>query len=261
MALFQYWNFNRFGGSFTIYRANIMKLCKIGSRSTYHKCLRELHHAGYIRYHPAINRYLPVKVSMRRLDLLEDAVDSPQLDLFNADNPPEPCSDFEPLSGPELSSSSPETGPLHGPKSGHIIKQRKHKQENCVLNTHTNPLKKISMKKNEEKKPAAAPKSVEQTGSPQHGPYQVGQEGGRTLVPTFSEIEQFFRQNGYPSAEAQKFWLYNRSRGWMLSDNMPIWNWQPLAHKWMLKDRNNGSPSSGTNHLITKNDKNYDEPL
>ena len=81
------------------------------------------------------------------------------------------------------------------------------------------------------------------------------------LIPSFSEVELFFQQNSYPVSEAQKFWFYNRCRGWMLSDNVPIWNWQPLAHKWMLNTRQDGSKISGTSNLDTKTDKNYDEPL
>src|SRR6266704_1135254 len=80
MALFQYWNYNRFEGAFPVYRANLMQLSKIGSKNTYHKCIKELHHAGYIRYHPAINKYLPVKVSMRRFDQLDDGKGDAQME-------------------------------------------------------------------------------------------------------------------------------------------------------------------------------------
>ena len=42
MALFQFWNLNRFQNPFTIIREDIMKASKIGSKTTYTKCLKDL---------------------------------------------------------------------------------------------------------------------------------------------------------------------------------------------------------------------------
>ena len=74
MALFQYWNYNRFQNPFPVYRENIMNLSKIGSKNTYHKCIKELHEARYIYYHPSPSKFLPVKVSIGRLDIQEERV-------------------------------------------------------------------------------------------------------------------------------------------------------------------------------------------
>lgn len=85
MALFQYWNFNRFQNPFPVYRDNIMKLSKIGSKNTYHECIKELHEAKYIYYHPSTSRFLPVKVSIGRLDIEEEPPSRyKQLDIFDA---------------------------------------------------------------------------------------------------------------------------------------------------------------------------------
>ena len=263
LALFQYWNYHRFESPFPVYRDNLMQLSKVGSKNTYHKCIKQLQLAGYIRYHPAINKYTPAKVSMRRLDQFADATDSPQLHLFDPQNSAVQCPKTDTHSVPLLTGSRPINGTHSVPKVGHIIKQVNYIQTNSVLeNTHTENPKKNNEEKEEKKLPAAGSNPVQQNPTPQHGLYQAGEEGGRMLVPTFSEIELFFQRNGYPVSEAQKFWLYNRGRGWMLSDNAPIWNWQPLAHKWMLNTRQDGSKVSGdTSHLKTQTDKNYDEPL
>ena len=42
MALFQYWNINRFPEVFYIAREEVMAMAKIGSKATYHRCLRRL---------------------------------------------------------------------------------------------------------------------------------------------------------------------------------------------------------------------------
>jgi hypothetical protein len=86
MALFHYWNFNRFQNPFSIYRENIMQLSKIGSKNTYHKCVKELHQAKYIFYHPAPSKFQVVRISVIRLDA-EPEQKNPykQLDLFGTD--------------------------------------------------------------------------------------------------------------------------------------------------------------------------------
>ena len=109
LALFQYWNFNRFQNPFPVYRENIMQLSKIGSKNTYHKCIRELHECKYIYCHPDTQKYQPVKISMVPLDKLV-AQDRNQLDLFSTkiDKQPcpnidtQPCTDIDTLSRPKI---------------------------------------------------------------------------------------------------------------------------------------------------------------
>ena len=55
MALFQFWNQNRFRNPFFINRTDVMNLSKIGSKSTYHKCIRDLDRWNYIVYYPSHN--------------------------------------------------------------------------------------------------------------------------------------------------------------------------------------------------------------
>jgi hypothetical protein len=38
-------------------RRDLMRRAKISGRSTYYRCLRELHNQGYIRYRPARHRW------------------------------------------------------------------------------------------------------------------------------------------------------------------------------------------------------------
>ncbi|MBB6681218.1 hypothetical protein H4O20_07155 [Aequorivita sp. 609] len=57
MALFNYWNINRFPKDFIIIRDEVMKLSKIGSKSTYHRCLKQLDNWKYIQYIPSHNSF------------------------------------------------------------------------------------------------------------------------------------------------------------------------------------------------------------
>lgn len=64
VALFQFWNFNRFSNPICISRDEIMRISKINSNATYHKCLRNLHSLGYIDYQPSYNPFIGSKIFM-----------------------------------------------------------------------------------------------------------------------------------------------------------------------------------------------------
>jgi hypothetical protein len=64
MALFQLWNLYRFQETFSIHRGEVMEMGKIGSRDTYHKCLKNLHDWRYIHYLPSHNPYKGSRIKM-----------------------------------------------------------------------------------------------------------------------------------------------------------------------------------------------------
>lgn len=64
LAFFQIWNHNRFLESFHVNREDIMRLSKIGSKSTYHRCTNELHNYNYLIYEPSHNPFKGSKIKM-----------------------------------------------------------------------------------------------------------------------------------------------------------------------------------------------------
>ncbi|WP_310992080.1 hypothetical protein [Aequorivita marina] len=64
MALFNQWNINRFPDDFIIIRDEVMKSSKIGSKSTYHRCLKQLDTWNYIRYKPSHNIFKGSRISL-----------------------------------------------------------------------------------------------------------------------------------------------------------------------------------------------------
>jgi len=64
VALFQFWNTNYFKSEFFINRDEIMQCAKIGSKSTYHRCIKELHHWNYIVYTPSHNPFKGSRIKM-----------------------------------------------------------------------------------------------------------------------------------------------------------------------------------------------------
>ncbi|AYN66492.1 hypothetical protein D1013_03385 [Euzebyella marina] len=64
MALFQEWNSNRFAEEFYVNRRELMRVAKIGSKSTYHRCIVDLDGWQYLSYFPSNNPYKGSKVKM-----------------------------------------------------------------------------------------------------------------------------------------------------------------------------------------------------
>ncbi len=64
VALFQFWNNNFFKNEFYINREEVMSYSKIGSKSTYHRCIKELSHWKYILYTPSHNPFKGSSIRM-----------------------------------------------------------------------------------------------------------------------------------------------------------------------------------------------------
>ncbi|GAA3622788.1 hypothetical protein [Flavivirga jejuensis] len=64
IALFQLWNSSFFKEEFYINREEVMAYSKIGSKSTYHRCIKELSHWNYLLYSPSHNPFKGSKIKM-----------------------------------------------------------------------------------------------------------------------------------------------------------------------------------------------------
>jgi len=64
VVLFYQWNNARFSDEFYINRNEIMSLSRIGSKGTYHKCLKDLHEWQYLEYLPSYNPQIGSSIKM-----------------------------------------------------------------------------------------------------------------------------------------------------------------------------------------------------
>ncbi|MDE3741158.1 hypothetical protein [Maribacter polysaccharolyticus] len=79
MALFQEWNSYRFADVFYVNRRDLMKASKIGSKSTYHRCVKDLDSWLYLSYFPSNNPYKGSKIKMSIID----SSDEPDMDRYD----------------------------------------------------------------------------------------------------------------------------------------------------------------------------------
>jgi SOS-response transcriptional repressor LexA len=68
MSIFQLWNQNRFQNPIGISRDELMRISKIASSATYHKCIKELHEKGYVKYSPSFNPFKGSTLEVINLD-------------------------------------------------------------------------------------------------------------------------------------------------------------------------------------------------
>jgi hypothetical protein len=64
IGLFQIWNDYHFTESFYINREEVMSYSKIGSKTTYHRCIKELSYWKYLLYQPSHNPFRGSRIKM-----------------------------------------------------------------------------------------------------------------------------------------------------------------------------------------------------
>jgi hypothetical protein len=273
MALFQCWNINRFNNPIPISRENVMSLCGIGSKNTYHKSLKELHQFGYIVYHASINKFHKSTVYVVKLGNGDSSGSMQQLDLFTPSSSPAGAAKKQPVtvSNPLqvkncngikidtapvsiLTYTSPRYATVPVPYVGLLIK---HKHINSKQERGKTALTQLIFSKNknlQEGINTLAPAAKNET------------QQTNVQLPSIDEAIAFFSQNNYPAAEASKFYNHYQSNGWLVGGKSPMQNWQSSAHKWMLNTTNFNLSTNQNKHAIPSNhhlnhNKDYGQPL
>lgn len=242
IALFQFWNVNRFQNPISITRDEVMRISKICSKATYHKCMRELNDKGYIKYEPSFN---PFKGSMVILFNFSEDLKPVQKRVSNTEKI---LSNAGQLVNKQQTSDETSTEQALVPSINYINKTNISNDLNL-----DEQAKKFQMdnlfskeKKEEEKKLREKKKNFS--------------------TPTNEEIKTYFQQQNFPELEANKFFNYFSSNGWLVGGKTPMVDWQASAKNWMLnsinfKHNTDTTPINRAKHLNTGTDKDYSEPL
>jgi hypothetical protein len=94
------------------------------------------------------------------------------------------------------------------------------------------------------------------------------QTGGQKFeVPTIEKVRFYFEEMKSTKDEAERFYNYYSSNGWLVGGKTQMKNWEAAARNWILNSPNFRSRESAKsnalkpNNLHVKTDKNYGEPL
>ncbi len=89
-------------------------------------------------------------------------------------------------------------------------------------------------------------------------------------VPSLEHIQIYFEQKGHPKTEAERFFNYYESNGWLVGGKTKMKDWKAAARNWMLNIKNYQSSTPNktaspkkptTNQRKQFSGNNYQEPL
>jgi hypothetical protein len=84
------------------------------------------------------------------------------------------------------------------------------------------------------------------------------------VPPQLNQVQEYFASQKYPAVEAEKFYNYFQSNGWLVGGRTIMKDWQAAARNWILNSKKftaGKSVKPKAKHLHASTNKNYSEPL
>lgn len=95
----------------------------------------------------------------------------------------------------------------------------------------------------------------------QSKPLKQDREKTKFSPPTIEEVKSFFIQNGSYESEAESFFNYFQSNGWLVGGKAKMKDWNAAARNWIKRSASFKTSSNTNQRLNTNNDKDYSIPL
>jgi hypothetical protein len=288
LALFQCWNVNRFKNPTGISREEIMKASKINSKATYHKCMKELELLGFMVYNPTFNPHSCSNIIMTNFSEEEKAISKiPQPTRLKN----EPVPNLTESKNEQVIEQVNEQLYIYNKKqtSKNILNNIKIDINKNSINQPVQNLNPLLIPKEKEKNEmlevladdnrqiitAFADTDKKQTESGRQKSCAKKEKAVEldlffeTTMPSLEMIVEYFSFKESSQIEANKFFNYYSSIGWLIGGKTKMKDWKAAARNWMLntakfaanvsKSDYNSQPKPMHLHISTH--KNYDEPL
>jgi hypothetical protein len=258
IALFQFWNCNRFKNPISISRDEVMRISKISSKATYHKCLKNLHSLGYINYEPSFN---PFKGSHVFLFNFSDDLKPLPKTMKSTSSNNEPI--IEQVANKHFTSSETSNEQAVVPYINNINTTNILNNSNLETQAQNFESKEVAVlkkKDKEEKEKKLREKKKDNLENTNAVEEELIDDGHPTLL----EVKNYFLSQSFPEIEAQKFFNYFSSIGWLVGGKSQMVNWRAAAQNWILnanKFNSNETKQDRAHHLNTSTEKDYSEPL
>jgi FtsZ-interacting cell division protein ZipA len=253
MALFQTWNVNRFQNPISITRNEMMRISKIYSKATYHKCINELHAKEYIKYEPSHNPFKGSLIYVNSLEISQEQASKKEQRRSKKELPTE-----HPI---EQVVNKHKTSTLPTPRQA-LVSYINNTNNTNVLNiengnvqeknSNTDILESENLIPSEKKKKKLREKKEE--------------EISQSIPPKLDDVKSYFISQQTEEIEAERFFNHFQSNGWLVGGKSKMYNWQASANNWILnlqtfKPLKMAISSPVPGNLKTSNQKKYDEPL
>lgn len=268
LALFQFWNLNRFKNPISINRSDAMRVSKIGSKTTYHRCINQLDKWGYIKYFPSNN---PLKGSLVKM-----------IEFQSAEK-------VKKSNKTQLPTTSPKEGQVAGQVQGQVVGQVVGQVEGQVLVPSTNSIKHKKQYKNykqerEGNKNSLSPpthfkidessfskdelhsskkSSRAELNSPNKNDLKSHPSKKAFIPPGLEKVKKFFSEQEASWEQAKLFFYHYEANGWRIGGKSKMENWEASAHTWILRDKKDRfeKMSPAQQRLHVNEDKDYSVPL
>lgn len=247
-ALFQSWNLAMFRNPISVCREELMQASKIGSANTYTKCLKELDVWNYIKYYPSHNPHKGSQIYLYNFDKTTDnATDISTNKSNNKTIEKSSAKTSVKVLIPSINNSNSKNNSNN--INNHEHQRSKNNRKSSAVNGRGNKKEKNSAKK--EMPTAFADTNKKQNTGRQRNP------------PTITELQNYFAGRKWPDIEAEKFYNYYQSNGWLVGGKTPMQNWKAAANNWILNSEkfSNDKTKPKAGKLHTTGNKDYSEPL
>ena len=264
LALFQSWNINRFKNPIAISRDEMMKASRIASKATYHKCIKELQNMGFIDYIPSYNPYSGSEVILHDLSDRKSVFKNQTSSIIDQ---------TEPINNQAISNDAKQVNEPNIYNTNKTFKNNK----NISIDTNSKFFNQDEfLKFNEEKMPLAFTDTNEMKIKKNQQKKSSAKKKEKCLSitdhskPTIDQVKEYFKQKEYSEFEAERFYNYYTSNGWLIGGKTKMIDWHAAARNWMLNTAKftvnlpqNLKPKDQprAKQLQVTEDKNYAEPL
>ena len=254
LTLFQCWNVNRFKNPITISRDEMMKGSKIASKATYHKCIKELQRLKFLDYFPSYNPYSGTEVFM--INFSEGTNFNQTISEATSSNNEQTTPIFDQTEPKNEHVNSQVSEQVNEPPYIYNNKQTLKNIKNIDIDTNFQNFEDNLFLKNEtaeQKEKSSAKKE-------------------QVKSPTLESVKEYFKFQNFTEFEAERFFNYYSSIGWLIGGKTKMKDWQAAARNWMLNTSKfsinlpnppaqKANPQPRAYNLNATIDKNYAEPL
>lgn len=287
MAIFQLWNQNRFQNPISISRDELMRISKIASTATYHKCMKDLTEREYVIYKPSFNPFKGSILEVCNLDFYTKPVPKKELKkrVTSSKNDQVIKQVNEQVTKQALNKH--QTSSKHVPYINNInntniinlAKQEISKNEKKLNFTNSifDEVQESDLKTEKEKEKKLREKKKMNFENNLVDNDLSSRAQSRPPKPTLEEAQIYFLEKSFTEIEAQRFFNYFESNGWLVGGKTKMKDWKAAARNWMLNTKKfsknqitEAALSSRAqsresalvpNHLHVSNQKNYGEAL
>ena len=270
LALFQCWNVNRFKNPTGISREEIMKASKINSNATYHKCMKELQTLGFIEYLPTFNPHSSSNVNM--INFSEEAKTKPK-------HEPLTYSNNEPVQKTTLSKNNKAIEQVNEQAYIYNNKQTYLNNINIDIGTNSNFLENENLifEENKEEKSSAKKEEIplaladdnlqilKKIAESSENKNERQIKNLNSIIPSLELTIEYFMFQSSTEIEANKFFNYYSSTGWLVGGKTKMRDWKAAARNWIMNQDKfkikTPIAQLMPHNLNIANNKNYAEPL